>query len=177
MRRQSACHMDMKRHDLERLLYRAQVSFGLTRTEFHGLLIFALILAMGVAAREWHLRIPSVDPAVYAELEAEFRRRAARLPPPPMVGPVLPELPPPDSIRAAPLFPQEALVNLNTASSAELESLPRIGPALAARIIAHRETVGPFRSASDLLMVRGIGEATLERLRLLVTVQPAGRDH
>src|SRR5699024_2497655 len=58
-----------------------------------------------------------------------------------------------------------AVVNVNTASSDELETLPGIGPARAADIIDHREQEGPFRSVQDLLQVPGIGPATLERLR------------
>ncbi len=63
-----------------------------------------------------------------------------------------------------------AKVNLNTASAAELDALPGIGPATAEAIIRHREEKGRFRSVSDLLDVRGIGEAKLSQLRPLVTV-------
>ncbi|MGB6056664.1 MAG: ComEA family DNA-binding protein [Microthrixaceae bacterium] len=63
-----------------------------------------------------------------------------------------------------------ALVNLNTATAAELEELPGVGPATSAAIIAKREKDGPFRSVDSLLDVRGIGEAKLEGLRDLVTV-------
>lgn len=60
-------------------------------------------------------------------------------------------------------------VNINTASAAELESLPGIGPALAARIVAHRETNGPFTSAEGLTAVSGIGERKLEGMIDMVT--------
>lgn len=63
-----------------------------------------------------------------------------------------------------------AKVNLNTASAADLDALPGIGPATAEAIIRHREEKGRFRSVSDLLDVRGIGEAKLSKLRPLVTV-------
>lgn len=62
-----------------------------------------------------------------------------------------------------------APVDLNTADEAALDSLPGIGPATAAAIVAHRGEAGPFRSVDDLLDVRGIGEAKLEALRGLVT--------
>lgn len=56
-------------------------------------------------------------------------------------------------------------IDLNTADQAALESLPRIGPALAERIIAWREENGRFRSVDDLLAVPGIGEKLLDGLR------------
>lgn len=59
-------------------------------------------------------------------------------------------------------------VNINTATSAELELLPGVGPAMAARIIEHRRTKGPFRGRADFDSVRGIGEKTLERLLPLI---------
>jgi competence protein ComEA len=60
------------------------------------------------------------------------------------------------------------LVSLSQADQATLETLPRIGPATAERIIAWREARGPFRSVEDLLAVSGIGPATLEGLADLV---------
>jgi competence protein ComEA len=65
-------------------------------------------------------------------------------------------------------------VDVNAAGAPELESLPGIGPATSAAIVAHRERHGPFRSVDSLLEVRGIGEAKLEALRDLVTVGGAG---
>jgi competence protein ComEA len=63
-----------------------------------------------------------------------------------------------------------AATNINTASAAELEALPGIGPALAARIIEHRETNGPFQSVDELEQIRGISAAMVEELRPLVTI-------
>jgi competence protein ComEA len=64
----------------------------------------------------------------------------------------------------------DGTVNLNTADSAALETLPRIGPALAARILAWRDENGRFTAVEDLLDVPGIGDATFQGLRDLVTV-------
>lgn len=61
-------------------------------------------------------------------------------------------------------------VNINTATAEELQSLPRIGPAMAQRIIAWREEHGGFRSVDELDAVPGIGPSMLENLRPLVTV-------
>lgn len=58
-----------------------------------------------------------------------------------------------------------ARVDVNRATLAELQTLSGIGPALAERIVAHRDSAGPFRTPEDLLAVRGIGPATLERIR------------
>lgn len=63
-----------------------------------------------------------------------------------------------------------AKVALNSATAAQLEALPRIGPALAARIIAYRTAKGAFRSIDELGEVGGIGPKTLAALRDLVTL-------
>lgn len=61
-------------------------------------------------------------------------------------------------------------VNLNTADIAQLDTLPRIGEAMAQRIIDWRDANGGFTSIEDLLAVPGIGDKMLEALRSLVTV-------
>ncbi len=62
------------------------------------------------------------------------------------------------------------LVNVNTASAADLETLPGIGEVIAQRIVDHRTANGPFTSVDQLEDVSGIGEAILESIRELVTV-------
>lgn len=64
------------------------------------------------------------------------------------------------------------LININTASAAELETLPGIGPSLAQRIIEYREQNGPFATIEDLDNVSGIGLGLIERFRDQVTVEP-----
>lgn len=61
-------------------------------------------------------------------------------------------------------------INLNSADQAALETLPRVGPSLAARIIAWREKNGRFSSVEDLMSVSGIGDKTFAGLKDLVTV-------
>jgi competence protein ComEA len=56
-------------------------------------------------------------------------------------------------------------LDVNLASAADFERLPGVGRALAARIVDVRTREGPFGSVDDLRRVRGVGEATLERLR------------
>lgn len=62
------------------------------------------------------------------------------------------------------------LINLNTASAAELDTLPGVGPVLAQRIVEYRTRAGGFRSVADLRKVEGVGAARLEQLKGLVTV-------
>lgn len=70
---------------------------------------------------------------------------------------------------AVPSF-AEALININTASTTELEELPGIGPVTAASIIEWRTEHGGFSSVDELLEVSGIGEVTLAEIRDLVTI-------
>lgn len=63
------------------------------------------------------------------------------------------------------------VVNINTAGAEQLQLLPRIGPALAERIIEFREANGPFGSIDELVAVKGIGESSLARLEPYVTTK------
>jgi competence protein ComEA len=62
------------------------------------------------------------------------------------------------------------LVNVNSATNAELETLPGIGEVIAQAIVDHRTENGPFTSVDQLVDVSGIGDVTLENIRELVTV-------
>jgi competence protein ComEA len=61
-------------------------------------------------------------------------------------------------------------VNVNTATVQQLEELPGVGPALAARIVEYRQKSGGFKSTQELLNVKGIGEKSLQKLQPHVTV-------
>jgi competence protein ComEA len=78
--------------------------------------------------------------------------------------------PPPTGTGAATGGDGGALVNVNTATNAELETLPGIGEVIAQAIVDHRTENGPFASVDQLVDVTGIGDATLENIRDLVTV-------
>ncbi len=75
--------------------------------------------------------------------------------------------------RSSAIGSSSPLIDLNTASAQQLETLPGIGPVMAGRIIAHRETNGPFASVDDVENVPGIGPKTLESIRPLVTAVDA----
>ena len=71
---------------------------------------------------------------------------------------------------AGSLEPGHGLININTASAAELDTLPGIGPAYAERIIAYREAHGPFSSPAEIVGVKGIGSKTYENIKDRITV-------
>ncbi len=84
---------------------------------------------------------------------------------------LVPDLAPSVEIAAAPTTDVPlGPVDVNVATAEELTRLPGIGPAKAQAVVIHRERHGPFASLDGLLDVRGIGPATLERLRPMATV-------
>jgi len=66
--------------------------------------------------------------------------------------------------------PPDKPVNLNTATSEQLQQVPGIGPATAGKILQMRKTYGPFKSVDDLLAIRGLGAKRLEKMRKYLTV-------
>jgi competence protein ComEA len=80
------------------------------------------------------------------------------------------------TLAATPAIAAEAsqgVVNLNSATVVQLELLPGVGPALAQRIVAHREKNGSFRGIEGLMLVRGIGEKSFERIRPYISTSGA----
>lgn len=65
----------------------------------------------------------------------------------------------------------EGSINLNTATADELDKLPGIGQAMAARIIDYREVNGFFTTIDELKSVSGIGDKTFEKLKVYITVE------
>jgi comEA protein len=66
--------------------------------------------------------------------------------------------------------PPESPVNLNTATSEQLQQVPGIGPVTAEKILQMRKSYGAFKSVDDLRAVRGIGPKRLEKMRKYLTV-------
>lgn len=81
------------------------------------------------------------------------------------------------SQRGAKAAPTTAVVNINTASAAELDSLPGIGAKTAARIIEYRQKNGPFKKIEELMNVRGVGEKNFLKLKPQLTVGTAKAEH
>ncbi len=148
-------------------IFRVQEVVGLTEKECRACLLLSLLLLVGAAVRYIPKSPILFDDAYYAELDAEFNRLTARA----------------DSFDRALFDPRQEMnldaqespdsdaINLNTATRTQLEQLPRIGPAIAGRIIRLRERLGKFMDVSDLLMVQGIGEKTLHGIRHAVTLR------
>jgi competence ComEA-like helix-hairpin-helix protein len=79
---------------------------------------------------------------------------------------------PKPAAKPAPAKPKVTFpINLNTASADTLDALPGIGPTLAARILAHRKSIGRFKSVSQLMDVKGIGDKKYADIKKLVVVK------
>jgi competence protein ComEA len=65
------------------------------------------------------------------------------------------------------------VINLNAATTADLEKLPGVGAAMAARILEYRQKSGGFKKIEELMNVKGIGVKSFLKLKPLVTVAPA----
>lgn len=74
------------------------------------------------------------------------------------------------AVSAAVAAEARRVVNVNTADTSQLALLPRVGPAVAQRIVDFRKENGPFKSPEDLMLVQGIGEKTYQLIKPYVAV-------
>ena len=65
-----------------------------------------------------------------------------------------------------------AVLNINTATAADLQKLPGVGAATAERIVEYRQKHGPFKKIEELMTVRGSGETSFLKLKPLITAAP-----
>jgi len=93
-------------------------------------------------------------------------------PPPPIQGG--PPAPKTDESQQNPGLSQPApggMLNLNTATLDQLDTLPGVGPAIAKRIIEYRDSIGGFTTVDQITQVSGIGEATFTKIKAQITVE------
>ncbi len=109
-----------------------------------------VLAACGLASVYWAARSGSQPASVQGSANTELRASSST-PATPIASP--------------------GILDLNTATSAELELLPGVGPSLAARIVEYREKNGPFKNFDDLDKVYGFGPKMLEKIRPLVEVK------
>jgi len=169
-------------------LYRLQQRLTITAAEGTALLVASGALLSGLAVRQIQAhgapaspallvaddRLAAIDSAAAAaggdsaaagpatgEVAAPaFAARTPDAARPPAAAPAAP----PPLRRARAGLPAPRSIAINSAPASELERLPRIGPALAGRIVEHRVAHGPFARVEDLEAVRGIGPRMLEQM-------------
>lgn len=139
-----------------RWMTRLEETLAITRGEAFALMVVGAVYLAGLAVQYVQEQALTVPDSFYADvdhaLKAAERADSAGTDARPVSGS--------ENGTTAPIR-----LDLNTATAAELERLPRIGPKLAARIVAFRSEHGPFRRVSDLMRVDGIGEKTYARLQ------------
>jgi hypothetical protein len=143
-----------------------------TPNERKALWFLALVALSGSGVRLWRAHRPPLEVAETAAIDRQLlridsartaprrRRGEPRAPAPPMA---------PGATAAAPPTDGMSPVDLDRADSAQIAALPWIGPALAQRIVAYRDSAGGFGGIGALCAVRGIGPGLAARLRPLVT--------
>jgi competence protein ComEA len=137
-------------------------ALGFTENEIRVVLFLSVTLLVGTGLR-WIRSGEGSPPAPpsfdYAQSDSEFAARSAA-----------PESPAGDSPSALPRLPPLTPhgIDINTASAAEFDRLPGIGPAYAERIVLDRDANGPFDGVDDLVRVKGIGPKKLEKIRPFV---------
>ncbi len=143
--------------------------FGFTRNETLVLLFLVAVISVGSLISEWRPADArgAVDiRASYRASDSIFAQRSRQ---------ALTEARDASESEPRPASPagdsRGEMVNLNTASAAQLMSLPGIGPVTAERILDYRQTYGPFQTVEDLVKVKSIGEKKLQRIRQFITVE------
>lgn len=144
----------------------------MTKDESRAVAFLGVLLLLATVARLLNRPDPiaiTASPIDVAALQ-EAGRKLSRQPPPPRKGKQRPA--PPRRAAADPVYIVETgPLDLNRASAEDIERLPFIGPAMAQRIVARRDSVRRFRSLEELDSIKGVGPALIEKLRPLVVVR------
>ncbi len=149
----------------------------MTRQESYALATILSLLLLGTVLKSIQKRTLLFDTDIYAETDSLFEaatlemKERARIQD--SLNAVEAHAASVDSVTIKDVLFAGGNININTASQEELERLPRIGPAMAQRILTYRQTHGPFKNVDDLTNVKGIGPKTLDRLRDKVTLDPS----
>jgi competence protein ComEA len=143
----------------------------ITSSERKALLFLAAVIALGTGVRVVNARQPPPNAADSAGLALQLSRvdaaragkgaRKARAPA--------------RKARAAAITAGESPIDLDVAAAGQIERLTGIGEVTAARIVANRDTFGPFGSIEGLTRVKGVGPALSERIRPYVTFSGVAR--
>lgn len=156
-----------------RWIFHLQQRLAITTNECIALGVAVALLASGLLVREF---APAAQPfpVDYIEDDAAFATRANANASRAGAAALAPAAPPRRVDAAGTSSEPGARVDVNRADAAALVTLPRIGPALAQRILDERARRGPFRSLDDLRRVRGIGEKTVAELAPFACVDCGG---
>lgn len=149
---------------------------GMTIGEQRTLLTLAAVIALGLGVQNYQdsqqaepISVKKAETSVADSLGKEAIPVSTPITVAPAANPTV-AIQPLASIANVPASPSTGKINLNSATAAELDALPGIGPVRAQAIITYRSQIGGFRKVEDLLGVDGIGEKTLENVRNLVSV-------
>lgn len=154
-----------------RFLYKLQHAVALSRSERRALTVLCGLLLVGQVALWWPAPRPPLDASLLAAADSQFFLLAAQEVEGGMeVGSAAQRPEAPRTRAAAPGLPSQP-IDINTADAALLERLPRVGPAMAQRIIDYRTAHGAFTRVEELRNIRGIGEKTFEQIRPHVRVR------
>ncbi|MEM8487138.1 MAG: helix-hairpin-helix domain-containing protein [Bacteroidota bacterium] len=151
-------------------LYRLQQKLAITNREAHALTVLLFFIVLGTLISIYQSSRPAVSPGFYATTDSLFLAATKEMQQHTASDTVQADTPataPLTSQFFKPTFP----ININTATAAELELLPRIGPRMATRIITFRQTHGGFRTKAELKQIKGIGEKTYAGLENKITIE------
>ncbi len=129
-----------------------------------GSIVKDAVAAAGGATGDADLERVNLAVQVCDQQQVYVPRQGEGTPPVPLVATAFPAAESRSSVVSV------SIVNINSASASELETLPGIGPVFAQRIVDYRTEHGPFVVVEDIVEVKGIGPATFAKLEGLITV-------